>query len=362
MSNTAMKSQILTLLHFARQQELAMVEALSEAERDAQGTPEKWVAKEYLANILCWKQLQTQKLATAHRGEIPPPVWRDMELVHQIDSETFLRYQERSFQEVLAEAEQVFQALVAQVESMSEEELSDPHHYPWQEGDEPLRGETMGNGLWHPCHQLSTFYLQSGRRARAVQLQEALLAAVRQANMPAENLGVVIYNQACFYASHGWPEKALQLLPEALQLRPTLIEWSQHDSDLARLRNDPAFQAIFADPRLKAPVSRLISPQELSASSATDAPPLIIDVRGSTEYRTGHLQGAINIPLGQLTHKHSQLPRDRQVVAYCNMHHRGESRGERAAAQLREQGYQAQTLDGGYPGWKEQGFPVDETP
>ncbi len=38
----------------------------------------------------------------------------------------------------------------------------------------------------------------------------------------------------------------------------------------------------------------------------------------------------------------------------------GESRGERAAAMLREHGYQARALDGGYPGWKEQGFPVEE--
>ncbi|HEU5378731.1 MAG TPA: DinB family protein, partial [Ktedonobacteraceae bacterium] len=148
MSNTAMKPRMLTLLHFARQQELTMVEQLSEAERDAQGTQEKWAAKDYLANILRWKQLQTQKLATAHRGEVPPPVWRDMELVHQIDSETFLHYQKLSFPEVLAEGEQVFQALIVQVESMSEEALSDPHHYPWQEGEEPLRAETMGNGLW----------------------------------------------------------------------------------------------------------------------------------------------------------------------------------------------------------------------
>ncbi len=42
------------------------------------------------------------------------------------------------------------------------------------------------------------------------------------------------------------------------------------------------------------------------------------------------------------------------------MHHRGESRGERATAMLREQGYQARTLDGGFPAWKEQGFPVEE--
>lgn len=352
MSNTAMKPGILTLLHFARQQELAMVEQLSETERDAQGTPEKWAAKDYLSNILRWKQLQTQKLATAHRGEVPPPVWRDVELIHRIDSETFQHYQDRSFEEILTEGEQVFQALSEQVESMSEEELSDPHHYPWQDGEEPLRGETMGNGLWHPCTQISAFYLQSGRREQAAQLQEAQLEAVRQADMPAENLGVVIYNQACFYAINGWPEKALQLLPEALQLRPTLTEWSQHDSDLAGLHNDPAFLAIFANPQLKAPASVLISPQALSASSATDAPPLIIDVRGASEYTAGHIEGAVNIQMGQLTRKLSQIPKDRQVVTYCNMHHRGESRGERAAAQLRERGYQASTLDGGYPAWQ----------
>ncbi|MGH2493092.1 MAG: rhodanese-like domain-containing protein [Ktedonobacteraceae bacterium] len=48
------------------------------------------------------------------------------------------------------------------------------------------------------------------------------------------------------------------------------------------------------------------------------------------------------------------------MITYCNMHHRGESRGERATAMLREQGYQARTLDGGFPAWKEQGFPVEE--
>ncbi|HEU5375105.1 MAG TPA: rhodanese-like domain-containing protein [Ktedonobacteraceae bacterium] len=216
-----------------------------------------------------------------------------------------------------------------------------------------MRGETLGNGLWHPCTQMSAFFLQSGRRECAVQLQETVLEAVRRAGMPAENLGVVLYNQACFYASNGWPEKALQLLPEALQLRPTLIEWSQHDSDLAGLHNDPAFQAIFADPRLKAPVSVLISPHELFGSLASDALPLIIDVRGASEYAAGHVQGAINIPLGQLASKLAQIPKDRQVVTYCNMHHRGESRGERGAAQLRERGYQASTLDGGYPAWQE---------
>ncbi len=95
-------------------------------------------------------------------------------------------------------------------------------------------------------------------------------------------MGVAIYNQACFYTVNGWPEKALPLLPEALRLRPTLIEWSKHDSDLNALRTAPAFKALFQDSELvaSAPVSSLIDPQELYASRVAQQPPVVIDVRG----------------------------------------------------------------------------------
>ena len=356
MNDVPMKPRILSLLRFARQQEQQMVQGLSEAERKAQGTTDRWAAKDFLANNLLWRQLQTRKLAAALHGEVPP-VWRDMEVIHQMNSQAFARNQERPIEEIEKEADHVFAEFLAQVEGMSEEELSDPHHYAWQEG-EPLWGETLGNGLWHPCSQIRTFYLQNGRRQQALELQETMLRAVREAELPSENLGVVIYNQACFYASNGWTEKALLLLPEALQLRPTLIEWSRHDPDFDSLRSDPDFQAIFANPQLQAPVSQLISAQELHLAGTGERQPLVLDVRGATEYTSGHVRDAVNIPLGQLQKRLAEIPQDRPVVTYCNMHHRGESRGERAAALLRERGYQAQTLDGGYPRWLESGLPV----
>lgn len=153
-------------------------------------------------------------------------------------------------------------------------------------------------------------------------------------------LGAIIYNQVCFYAKNGWSEKAIHLLPEPLQLRPTLFEWSKHDTDLDSLRTYPAFQAIFerSDLQGQVPPAPLISPQELHSASVTASSPLIVDVRGATEFTGGHLAGAINIPLGLLMHSLADLPKERTVVTYCNMHHRGASRGERAAKQLREQG------------------------
>jgi rhodanese-related sulfurtransferase len=44
------------------------------------------------------------------------------------------------------------------------------------------------------------------------------------------------------------------------------------------------------------------------------------------------------------------------------MHHRGESRGERAAALLNKRGVQAHVLDGGYPAWQEIALPVGGQP
>jgi rhodanese-related sulfurtransferase len=44
------------------------------------------------------------------------------------------------------------------------------------------------------------------------------------------------------------------------------------------------------------------------------------------------------------------------------MRHRGDSRSERAAALLRESGYQAQALDGGVPAWRDAGLPVEPKP
>jgi rhodanese-related sulfurtransferase len=361
MTDTYGKSSILALLHFAREQEQRMVERLSVEERGAIGAPERWSAKDYLANILIWKELQTEKLAAAQRGETPP-VWRDPQVVHQINSDGFLRFRDRSFQQAQDEGGRVFQAFITQVECLSEEELNDPNHFAWLDG-EPLRGETMWNGVWRPCNQIAAFYLLSGRRLAALHLQEELLAAVRRANMPPKNLGYVVYNQTCFYAINGWPDKALQLLPEALRLRPTLVEWSRHDSDLDGLRADPAFQAIFDDPQLQeqTPVVALVSPRELRTLAGVETPPFVIDVRGASEYAEGHVDSAVNIPLGQLERQLAGIPRDRLVVTYCNMHHRGESRGERAAALLNKRGVQAQALDGGYPAWQES-VASDEAP
>ena len=43
----------------------------------------------------------------------------------------------------------------------------------------------------------------------------------------------------------------------------------------------------------------------------------LLDVRSPSEFSGGHIDGAINIPVGELAGRLSELPRDRPVVVYC---------------------------------------------
>lgn len=49
---------------------------------------------------------------------------------------------------------------------------------------------------------------------------------------------------------------------------------------------------------------------------------VLVDVREPSEYRSGHISNAINIPLRTLTHNLDNIARDRPVVLYCSSGYR----------------------------------------
>lgn len=83
----------------------------------------------------------------------------------------------------------------------------------------------------------------------------------------------------------------------------------------------------------------------------------VIDVRPPREYRQGHIAGALNVPLDELSRRLADLPRGREVIAYC--------RGPwcvlsfEAVARLRRAGIAARRLDRGLPEWRRAGLPVE---
>jgi rhodanese-related sulfurtransferase/DNA-binding transcriptional ArsR family regulator len=86
---------------------------------------------------------------------------------------------------------------------------------------------------------------------------------------------------------------------------------------------------------------------------------LVLDVRPEDEYAAGHVPGALSIPAGELQRRLSELPRDREVVAYC--------RGPycvmalQAVEVLRAAGYRARRMEIGLPDWRAGGLAVEES-
>lgn len=83
----------------------------------------------------------------------------------------------------------------------------------------------------------------------------------------------------------------------------------------------------------------------------------VVDVRPVVEYQQGHIIRSRSIPLEDLARRLSDLPRDREVVAYC----RGPYcvyAGD-ALRLLKRDGFRARRLTAGFPEWRAAGLPVE---
>lgn len=83
-------------------------------------------------------------------------------------------------------------------------------------------------------------------------------------------------------------------------------------------------------------------------------PPFILDVRQPEEYLAGHISGATLIPLGELSRRMDDVPKDAEILCVCA----SGGRSSAAVSQLTQVGYQAINLRGGMAGWQSAGYPV----
>ena len=83
----------------------------------------------------------------------------------------------------------------------------------------------------------------------------------------------------------------------------------------------------------------------------------LLDVRPPEEYEAAHIPGALSVPLPELAKRLSDLPRNREVVAYC--------RGPycvlavEAVKLLRRKGFKALRIEEGILDWSALGLPVE---
>jgi len=86
---------------------------------------------------------------------------------------------------------------------------------------------------------------------------------------------------------------------------------------------------------------------------------MLLDVRPSVEFDSGHITGAISVPMNELMKQLKSIKKDKNIIAYC--------RGpfcvfaDEAVKILSDQGYNVRRLDEGYPEWKMKQIEMNQT-
>jgi rhodanese-related sulfurtransferase len=84
---------------------------------------------------------------------------------------------------------------------------------------------------------------------------------------------------------------------------------------------------------------------------------IVLDVRPAEEYRAGHIPGAISVPVAELKARVKELPKDREIVAYC----RGPYcvMAVEAVELLRKRGFRAHRMEEGVADWRARGWRIE---
>jgi|SRR5579872_5626812 len=85
---------------------------------------------------------------------------------------------------------------------------------------------------------------------------------------------------------------------------------------------------------------------------------VVLDVRPAGEFAAGHIPTARSVPLSELEKRLKELPKRRQIVAYCRGPYCVLS--DDAVSLLQKRGFRVARLNIGLPEWKLLGLPVEK--
>jgi len=106
-------------------------------------------------------------------------------------------------------------------------------------------------------------------------------------------------------------------------------------------------EAAAERPDLVWPTRRISAPMAAEKLAGAD-PPLVLDVRNTSEWAAKRIEGSINVPLNHLQERIAEIPRDRRILIHCA----GGYRSSIAAAILQQYGItQLEEVAGGLAAW-----------
>ena len=163
------KTIVLDLLTLSHLDERAHIAGLSESERAAIGTLERWSAKNHLAHRTFWRKDLVQRVAAIQRNQPIPPT---TESEDKINDAVFEKHNLQPWAEVHVESEQVYADLMSLPDQLSEGELMDASRFASYAGNSPLYTAFLGNCYEHDQEHLAQYYLDRNDQPRAIQIRE----------------------------------------------------------------------------------------------------------------------------------------------------------------------------------------------
>ena len=232
---------ILNLVTINQENEQAFIADLSPDEINKDGSLHNWSAKDMIAHVATWRARFAQDLRAARRG-VQPNITTDFN--HE-NAAIFAAHHEKSWEEVCEFAKTSFSALIQELGYLEDQDLDKGDVLNEQAG-RPLWRFIVGTGFNHPMIHLSDYHKQQGDLQRAGVVLGEMAEAVRDLDDSPMWEGVVRYNLACHYTLLGRKDQAIEELRLALTANPDLIPWSKEDADLAPLRGEADYRALYA--------------------------------------------------------------------------------------------------------------------
>ena len=141
-------------------------------------------------------------------------------------------------------------------------------------------------------------------------------------------------------------DKRIDVLAVAIQAGMTVFDLEEMELAYAPQygsAKDPINMAGFVAGGLLRGDHPQVDVEAVLAAPAAERP-FLLDVRTPQEFASGHIPGAVNIPVDDLRSRLGELPRDRKIAAYCQVG----QRGYLATRILRQAGFTAANIGGGY--------------
>jgi NADPH-dependent 2,4-dienoyl-CoA reductase/sulfur reductase-like enzyme/rhodanese-related sulfurtransferase len=190
-------------------------------------------------------------------------------------------------------------------------------------------------GLWDRPAKYEKIYLHPGHHASYYPGSAPITIKL----VFAKEDGLIIGAQA---VGKDGVDKRIDAIATAIQNRSTVF-----DLEEAELCYSPQFGSAKDPVNMAGMIAANIvrgDAQVFQWEDVQNSDRFILDVRDPREFNAGHIEGAINIPLNELRNRMDELPRDREIWAYCFVG----QRSYYAARAMAQHGFSIKNLSGGF--------------